>query len=367
MARLLQTIGRSEEAAENCRKVLSLQPNNAQAHCNLGYALDELGAFDEALACYQSAQKIDPDLVVAKKGICTVLGHMVPEWHVPMMNDELRNEAYDAALKVAVGPDSNVFEIGTGSGLLAMMAARAGANTVTTCEAVGIVANAAKSVIASNGLADKIKVIAKRSNELSVGSDLPVAGDIMVSEILSSELLGEHVLPSIEDAKRRLLKPNARIIPSAASLMVSLFTGKDITTNLFASVSCGFDLSKFNEIVPRRQNISRNDLGIEFMSEELETFNFDFEGTDFFQPESKVFRLPVTLDGHCLGIVQWMKLRMIEDIYFENHPAVKAPASAWTHCTYLFDEPIYLKRGQIAVVKAAHNRTFPWFSLVNIE
>ena len=33
---------------------------------------------------------------------------------VPMMNDAPRNEAYHAALRAAITPESTVFEIGTG-------------------------------------------------------------------------------------------------------------------------------------------------------------------------------------------------------------------------------------------------------------
>ena len=57
-----------------------------------------------------------------------------------MINDDERNAAYERALARAVTPDSVVFEIGTGSGLVAMMAARAGARLVVTCEAVPVLA-----------------------------------------------------------------------------------------------------------------------------------------------------------------------------------------------------------------------------------
>jgi len=284
-----------------------------------------------------------------------------------MMNDTIRNEAYYAALRAAIAADSHVFEIGTGSGLLSMMAAKLGARSVTTCEAEPIIAATARRIIANNGLADRIKLVAKKSNELIVGEDLAQKADIMVSEILSSELLGERVLPSIEDAKRRLLKPDARIIPAAASIMVALFGGQEIATNLAASTSCGFDLRQFNSIVPRRLPISRSDLAIEMFSADTQAFRFDFEKSSFTPPEAKTLRIPVTAAGTCLGIVQWIRLEMYADILFENHPSVKAPASGWTRCAYVFPEPMALHPGQVAVVAAAHNRIFPWFSLLGIE
>lgn len=367
LARLQQFEKRHGDAAASCRRVIALKPDDAQAHNNLGFALEELGQYEEAVYAYRKALHLDPGLVTAQKGLCSAQTRLVPEWHVPMMNDTIRNEAYYAALRAAISADSNVFEIGTGSGLLSMMAAKLGAKSVTTCEAEPIIAATARRIIANNGLADRIKLVARKSSELLVGEDMAQPADIMVSEILSSELLGERVLSSIEDAKLRLLKPDARIIPAAASIMIALFGGQDIATNLGAAMSCGFDLRHFNSIVPRRLPISRSDLALEMFSADTEAFRFDFEKTSFTPPEAKTMRIPVTAAGSCLGIVQWIRLEMYEDILFENHPSVKAPASGWTRCAYVFPEPMELKPGQVAIVSAAHNRVFPWFSLLGLE
>ena len=98
----------------------------------------------EAVASYRQAIALDPGMAAAHNGLDTVLGSMVPIWHVPMMNDALRNEAYFQALARAVTPQSQVLEIGTGSGLLSMMAARLGARSIVTCEGEPIIAAAAK-------------------------------------------------------------------------------------------------------------------------------------------------------------------------------------------------------------------------------
>ena len=99
------------------------------------------------------------------------------------MNDDERNDAYLAALQSAITKDTHVLEIGTGSGLLSMMAARSGAEKVTTCEASPIIATTAKKIIATNGMAGTINVIAKKSNNVEVGVDLPRPADLLVSEI----------------------------------------------------------------------------------------------------------------------------------------------------------------------------------------
>jgi len=363
---LLQAMGRPGDAAHCYRQVLALQPDHAQASSNLGIALEAQGETEAALAAYDAAIALDPTLVAARSRSADLLARSVPTWHVPMMNDSERNEAYLRALRTAVTPDTAVFEIGTGSGLLSMMAARLGARTVTTCEAEPLVAEAAKKVIADNGFDTRIKLIPRRSTSLEVGADLAQPADLLVSELFSSELLGERVLDSIEDAKRRLLRPGARVIPAVGSVMIALFGGEDIGSNLVVEEVHGFDLSSFNRIVAQRQTIARTDLPIEMLSQDVEAFRFDFEGESAWAAEAKTLHVRIERPGRCLGVIQWMRLGMDSGDsgnVFENHPSVKAPASSWTRCAYLLPRPIEVQAGQVAVISAAHNRVCPWFSI----
>ena len=273
----LQVQGRHEAAAESYRRTVAIRPDYAQAHNNLAAALEAQGKLGEAVESYRTALGLDPSLLAAYNGLNSALSTLVPLWHVPMMNDTGRNEAYYSALRAAVTPGSNVFEIGTGSGLLSMMAARAGANTVTTCEAEPLIAEAARRVIADNALDGRIRVIAKKSNDLEIGADMAQKADILVSEIFSSELVGERVLASIEDARRRLLTRDCRVIPAAGSIMIALFGGEAIGRNMVVEDVCGFDLRRFNTIVARRQFVGRNDVDIELLTDDVEAFRFDFE------------------------------------------------------------------------------------------
>ena len=50
---------------------------------------------------------------------------------------------------------------------------------------------------------------------------MPQRADVLLHELFSSELLGEHVLPVIEDAKARLLKPGGKVLPCSASIMIA--------------------------------------------------------------------------------------------------------------------------------------------------
>ena len=362
LANVLMKLKRTAEAEAGYRQALTLKQDYAQAHSGLGDVLLEVGRLVDAIACYRRAIDCDPSFIQAHIGLDNVLKKLTPMWHVPMMNDRIRNDAYFAALRAAVTPDTKVLEIGTGSGLLAMMAARLGASRVTTCEAVTEIAATARAIVADNGLTPPVTVVAKMSTTMEIGVDMDERADLLVSEILSSEFLGEGVLASIEDAKRRLLKPGARIIPARGSIQFALFGGDDIEKNIRVDEVYGFDVRKFNAIVPRKQYISRNDLNIELLSDAGCAFSFDFAGTDRFPlSDRRSIEVAVRRAGRCCGIIQWIRLEMDDTVVFENHPAVRNPSSSWQHCAYVFPSPIDVLPGQVAVIAAAHNRNTPWF------
>ena len=365
---VLKAQGKQNEAAESFISAIKLKPDFAEAFANLDALLKEMSEPAEALVYYRKVIAISPTLIAAQQGAYLALSRTVPEWHVPMMNEQNRNQAYFDALKATIKPDSKVFEIGTGSGLLAMMAAKLGAKQVTTCEAVPLIAETAKQIIKDNQFEKSINVIAKKSVDVEVGKDIPEQADILVSEIFSSELLGEHVLPSLEDAKRRLLKPQGRVIPAAGSIMIALFTGDDIRRNLIVEDAFGFNLQRFNTIVSKKRMIARNDLNIELLSDGIEAFDFDFVNESYFPSQSKSLRIPIKSAGRCYGLVQWMRLDMTSDkkVVFENHPSQTSKVSNWQQCAYLFDAPVDVKPGQIAVINAVHNRAVPWFYLEEV-
>ena len=98
------------------------------------------------------------------------------DFHYAMVNDHPRNEFYRLALAKVVVPDTHVLEIGTGSGLLAMIAAKQGAR-VTAVEANRHMAALARSIIAANGLSDRVRVINKLSTDI-VAADLAPFGPV---------------------------------------------------------------------------------------------------------------------------------------------------------------------------------------------
>ena len=353
--------GSIERAAADYQAALKLAPTDDATLKKATTCLLHLDRGAEAIQLCRDVLKAHPDSLTAKLGAEWLLSQQVPFWHVPMMNEEARNRPYHDALKAVVAPDKLVFEIGTGSGLLAMMAARLGAQQVVTCEAVKLVADTAQKIVARNGLQDRITVVSKPSYAVNVGEELPRQADVLVHEIFSSELLGEHVLPALEDAKARLLKPGGEILPGVASIMIALVSGEALGKELHVGEAFGFDLSPFNAIHPKKRPIHREDLPRVLLSDPVEAFRFDFRSHDTFAAEKKRIAIAVTQAGLCYGVIQWIRFEFAPGILFENHPGEPRPVASWQHTIYRFDEAAQLQPGETVAIAAAHDRARPWF------
>ena len=137
-----------------------------------------------------------------------------PVEHARMLHDERRTGDYLTALTAAVRPSDVVLDIGTGSGVLAVAAARAGARHVYAVEASDI-ADVAERVFARNGVRDRVTLIPGWSRQI----ELPEPADLLVAEVIGNEPLEEEILETTLDARRRLLAPGARLIPNALTLL----------------------------------------------------------------------------------------------------------------------------------------------------
>ena len=137
-----------------------------------------------------------------------------PVEHARMLHDERRTGDFLAALAAAVRPDDVVLDIGTGSGVLALAAARAGARCVYAIEASDI-AEVAARVFAVNGVQGQVTLFSGWSRLV----ELPERADLLVAEVVGNEPLEEEILETVLDARQRLLKPGARMIPHALTLL----------------------------------------------------------------------------------------------------------------------------------------------------
>ncbi|KAL4702422.1 hypothetical protein ACJJTC_003047 [Scirpophaga incertulas] len=141
-----------------------------------------------------------------------------------MLHDTERNKKYYRALQLAIqkfhndGKEANVLDIGTGTGLLSIMAARSGADSIVACEAFKPMAECCQKILQQNGVADKIMLIPKRSTELTVGEDgdMKKKANILVTEVFDTELIGEGALSTFTHAHQYLLEEDCIVVPDSA-------------------------------------------------------------------------------------------------------------------------------------------------------
>ncbi len=110
--------------------------------------------------------------------------------------------------------------------------------------------------------------------------------------------------------------------------------------------------------------LHRDDLNLEFLSDSIDAFRFDFAQQSTFLGESKQIQVRILRSGICYGLIQWLKIELDADNHFENHPLERNIASGWQHSIFRPASPIAFKAGEIALVNVSHNRNCLWMNLV---
>lgn len=150
--------------------------------------------------------------------------------YADMLHDHDRNEKYYEGIREAVGRVKArgeaviVLDIGTGTGLLSMMAVTAGADFCYAVEVFKPTSEAARCIVEKNGFSHKIKIINKHSTEVTVGpdGDMKTKANVLITELFDTELIGEGALPSYEHAHRNLVQAGCEAVPHRATVYSQL-------------------------------------------------------------------------------------------------------------------------------------------------
>ncbi len=167
----------------------------------------------EAQGCVDEMVRNGVLVVPEERAALRTRGWVRPSIHMLMLDDRTRTNGFCHALRSTVLPDDVVVDIGTGTGVLATCAALAGARKVFAVESSGI-AEVAERVFEANGVTERVSLLRERSTRVT----LPERATVLVTETIGNDPLDEQMLEIVADAKRRLLVPNARIIPSAIEI-----------------------------------------------------------------------------------------------------------------------------------------------------
>jgi len=139
------------------------------------------------------------------------------EVHRTMICDRVRTEAFRRAINAVVRPGDIVLDVGAGSGILSMFAARAGAARVYAVERT-TVAVLAQELAAANGVGEIVQLI--HGDIMDV--ELPERVDVIVSEWLGGFGIDEGMLAPVIAARDRWLKPGGVMVPRSVTAWAAL-------------------------------------------------------------------------------------------------------------------------------------------------
>jgi protein arginine N-methyltransferase 1 len=134
-------------------------------------------------------------------------------WHDLMLADPVRQEFYARAIEKHIHPGMVVADLGTGSGILACLAAKCGAK-VYAVEHANII-DRARALAATNGITN-IEFARAHSREFRPPEKL----DVILHEQVGMALVDEDMVENILDWRNRLLKPGGKILPGHFSLFI---------------------------------------------------------------------------------------------------------------------------------------------------
>ncbi|KAH9969273.1 S-adenosyl-L-methionine-dependent methyltransferase [Lactifluus volemus] len=171
--------------------------------------------------------------------------------HEEMLKDTVRTGSYRAAIinNPHLFKDKTVLDVGCGTGILSMFAAKAGAAHVVGIDMSNIIDQAVK-IVEANGFKDTITLVKGKLEE----AELPIKQfDIIISEWMGYFLLYESMLDTVLEARDRYLKPGGLLFPDHATMYIAAIEDQDYKEekiNFWDNVY-GFDYSCIKDIALR--------------------------------------------------------------------------------------------------------------------
>jgi hypothetical protein len=154
--------------------------------------------------------------------------------------DRPRIDAFRRAIREVVRAGAVVADVGSGSGILGLLACEAGAARVYSIEATGMI-ELARAVGARNGFADRLRFVHGESRDV----DLPEPVDVLVCDQIGHFGFEAGLFDFVADARRRFLKPGGATIPARVSLQIAPVANPEAAAavRFWCQRPAGFDMS----------------------------------------------------------------------------------------------------------------------------
>lgn len=261
-----------------------------------------------------------------------------------MISDRVRMRANVEALRRAVTPDSVVLDIGTGAGIFAVLASQWGARRVYAVEPEDVI-HLAREIARANRVADRIEF----HQGLSTALTLPERADVVISDLRGVlPFFGRHI-PSIIDARRRLLAPQGVLIPQVDTLWCACVESEDAYRRIDAPWSAapfGVDLRPGREMLANNWTKISIEAGA-LLSSPGQIGTVDYRTVD--TPDlAAQHTVTIGREGTAHGLCVWFDATLAPGVGFSNAPGQDAAIYGAAFFPWL--EPVTVAEGDIVTI-----------------
>ena len=263
-------------------------------------------------------------------------------YYQDMLSDRLRNSRYREAIQAVVQPGDVVVDLGTGLGLLAMMAAQAGAAHVYAVDVRPHVIPIAERVIAANSLENKITLIQGDATEIT----LPGPVDVIVNELIGDFGTDENIHECVSAVAAKHLKPGGRILPGKLSTHIAGVNYDGEFRGVFAESFHGLNLASAltDEFTSGTVMYGLRKRATELT--EIGTLELiEFSATMVARKYDYPLQLMVERAGVLQGFVGFFKSELTPAIELTNYPCY--PGCHWVNWHWPVTPAIEVKPGQV--------------------
>ncbi len=241
----------------------------------------------------------------------------VLEEHFGYLSDRVKLDRYKAVIERIVRPEQIVLDLGCGSGVLGLMALRAGAKKVYFVED-GVILEAARQTVVNAGLADSAEFIQTNSFQLT----LPEQVDIILCDHVGYFGFDYGILELLSDARQRFLKPDGAIVPTEFELRLA-----PIESDKYRKlVGQWYDGSVAEEFSWLGSAVANSKHSVNLKSENLladAAFLATFElGTEIAPFLSWTVEFDCAREGILDGVSGWFDCLLFDDVRMSNSPVI---------------------------------------------
>lgn len=237
------------------------------------------------------------------------------EWHAALLNDRVRVAAYERAIAATVKPGDVVLDLGAGTGVMGLLACRAGAARVYAIESRGIV-EIVRRIARANGLEDRIVCLHGDSAQI----ELPERADLAIADQAGPFGIGGGLFAAFNDARRRLLKPHGTTIPSRIDLSVGLAECPELwaSVEFWEERRLGFDMSAMHDVA-HNVGYEIHFKSAQLLSETARVLSFNL-AESIAEASSATATLTARRPGILHGIFGCFSAELAPDVSISNSP-----------------------------------------------